>query len=107
MGHFGAKNAKNREACPEHGGGSALRVLGKLARQVTLPPDLTEPPSPGVSNSQREQSESNRMWEPLRRFFGIHAVGLRFIRSFEERILVMDVFVNPMVMKSGFGTSQG
>ena len=26
MGHFGAKNAKNREACPEHGGGSASSV---------------------------------------------------------------------------------
>ena len=58
-------------------------------RRGKLPFLLAEPPFPGVSNSQQEQRESNRMWEPVCRFFGMHAVGRRFIRSFEERILGM------------------
>ena len=50
---------------------------------------LAVPPFPGVSISQRDQRENNHMWEPVCRFFGMHAVGRRFIRSFEERVLGM------------------
>ena len=41
MGHFGAKNAKkNKEACPEHGGGSASSVDWASWRAASYPSSL-------------------------------------------------------------------
>ena len=89
------KTTKNKEACPVHGGGSASSVHWASWRRGKLPFLLTEPPFPAESNSQREHSERNHMWEPACRLFCIHTVALRFIRSFEEWILIMVVLVNP------------